>query len=75
MNKNELEILKNTCDSCYAIISSATDCLKRMQEICPHVNEKEGLYSWRVGCIDEAVLCDDCGVLIRYKNPVNIKFD
>ena len=32
---------------------------------CKHENTFEGNWSWRVGCIDNATICNDCGECIK----------
>ncbi|TNE74986.1 hypothetical protein EP331_00405 [bacterium] len=47
-----------------SVISNAQLELIELREKCPHKNKIEGNYSYRVGQIDLATICDDCGSLI-----------
>lgn len=39
--------------------------LIRLRLICKHPKREEGLYSWRVGVIEPAIICSDCGQCIE----------
>lgn len=57
--------IKDECDFLYKIIEYANLKLTEIRNNCKHENTFEGLYSWRVGCIDPATICSDCGELIK----------
>ena len=59
------EEIKTECERQYANIKSAEARIKKLREICQHINTHEGLYSWRVGAIDNAILCSDCGKVLK----------
>ena len=65
MNSQEI---KDECKLMYAQIKQAEERLRELRSICKHENTHEGEYSWRVGCIDLAIICSDCGTCIKYKN-------
>lgn len=50
---------------CMALLKEA---IENLQKECTHPETFEGLYSWREGCIDPAVICSHCGKLIKYVN-------
>ena len=58
--------IKQECEKMYAQIKQAEERLKEMREICKHPNTFEGNYSWRIGVIQKAKICSDCGSLIKY---------
>lgn len=58
------EEIKSICETQYAQIQDAEFVLKRMRELCEHPNTFEGKYSWRVGNIDDATICSDCGKVV-----------
>lgn len=62
------EEIKTECELMYAQIKQGEDRLKEIRSICKHENTFEGNWSWRVGNIQPAIICDDCGSLIKYKN-------
>lgn len=61
--------IKTECELMYEQIKKAQE---RLEEIrtkwCKHEYTHEGLYSWRVGCIDNATICSDCGHLVKIHN-------
>lgn len=57
--------IKQTCDIAYQMIKDAGKALKEMRDLCLHPNTYEGNYSYRVGCIDPATICSDCGHVIK----------
>lgn len=61
------EEIKSECEQMYAQIQRANDRLKELREICKHEKTFEGNYSWRVGSIQPAEICEYCGSLIKYK--------
>lgn len=61
------EEIKKECERMYAQIKNCEDRLKTVRNICKHPNTFEGNYSWRIGVIQPAEICSDCGQLIKYK--------
>lgn len=61
------EEIKQECEKMYAQIKQAEERLKEVREICKHAQTFEGNYSWRIGAIQLADICSDCGSLIKYK--------
>lgn len=43
------------------------EAIEKLQNECTHEKTIEGLYSWRIGCIEPAIMCEDCGKLISFK--------
>lgn len=61
------EEIKLTCEMQYDAIRHAEKVLADIRSACDHPNTFEGLYSYRLGSISPAIICSDCGTLIRYK--------
>lgn len=59
------EEIKAECELMYKTIKFAEGKLKELRSICKHENTFEGLYSWRIGCIDPSIICSDCGAFLR----------
>jgi len=59
--------IKKECEIAYDQIKKAEDRLKKLREICQHKNTFTGSYSYRVGASAPAIICSDCGELIKYK--------
>jgi len=47
--------------------------IQNLQDICNHENTHIGVYSWRVGCYDDAVICSDCLKMLNYVNDLGAK--
>lgn len=62
MTQSEIRQIK---DAAYANIVQAENALKEIRKICKHTSIFEGNYSYRVGVIQPAVICSDCGNLIK----------
>lgn len=58
------EEIKQECEKMYAQIKQAEELLKEVRAICKHPNTFEGNYSWRIGALQQADICSDCGSLI-----------
>jgi hypothetical protein len=56
--------IKEQCEYQYEQIRKSEERLKELRAMCKHNNTYEGKYSWRVGCIDSAIICSDCGVVV-----------
>lgn len=59
------EQIKNHYKFSCGILAMAQEEIKKLQLSCTHPNTHEGLYSWRVGCVDKAIICSDCGKMIK----------
>lgn len=64
MNQEEI---KQECEKMLAQIEQANKRLTEVRSICKHPNTFEGTYSWRIGSMDLAEICSDCGEFIKYK--------
>ncbi len=60
------EKIKQDCQEMYDNIRRAEACLKKIREVCKHPNTSESNYSYRVGNIQPAEVCSDCGQFIKY---------
>lgn len=63
------EEIKRLHDKYTKQIKSAAKDLEDLRSICEHPITYVGLYSWRIGCIDEANICADCGKMVGLTNP------
>lgn len=63
---DSIEIKKET-ESLYKVIKDSEDRLKELRSICKHENTFHGNYSYRVGASFPAIICSDCGGLIKYQ--------
>lgn len=61
------EKIKLETEKMYAQIKSAEERLKELRTICRHEKTFEGNYSWRIGAIHLADICEYCGEFVRYK--------
>jgi hypothetical protein len=61
------EEIKLDAEAQYAKIKEAESRLKELREICTHENTFEGNWSWRVGASLPAIICKDCGSLVKFK--------
>ncbi len=59
------EEIKVDCDTQYKAIKKAEERLAEIRVICPHDNTFLGSYSYRVGSIFPALICENCGALIK----------
>lgn len=66
MNPEEIKLETNNL---YEKIAAANARLKELRTLCKHETTYEGLYSWRIGCIEPATICSDCGDLIKIHRP------
>ena len=48
-------------------IAKATDEIIRLQLACEHKSTTLKQYSYRIGCAEEAYICDDCDQFIGFK--------
>jgi len=61
------EEIKSECENMYEQIKKSKERLEELRKICPHEKTKEVNYSWRIGSVQLADVCEYCGELIRYK--------
>jgi len=61
------EEIKTECELMYAQLRQAENRLEEIRAICKHENTFEGNWSWRVGSIMPAIICSDCGSLVKFK--------
>lgn len=59
------EYIKQLCEANYKKIKRANEKLEELRKICQHPNTHEGLWSWRPGSIEPAIICSDCGKLVK----------
>lgn len=57
-------------DKLYKTIANANKKLEAIRKKCPHKKTRMGLYSWRIGAIDNAELCNACDAVIPNNNTV-----
>jgi hypothetical protein len=57
--------IKRETEALYTKIKRSEERLAEIRETCKHENTKKTNYSWRVGSIRPAIVCDDCGHLIK----------
>lgn len=67
-SKEEMTI-KEECQMCYETIEIMNKLLKELRERCKHEQTFEGNYSWRIGSIEPATICSDCGEVIKIHRP------
>ena len=56
--------IKTECELIYTQIENLNDRLTRLRSICKHENTYDGIYSWRVGVMQQTRLCCDCNSVI-----------
>lgn len=61
------EDIKLECEDIYAQNEKNQERLDKIRKGCKHEKTFKGLYSWRVGCIQDADICEYCGELVRYR--------
>jgi hypothetical protein len=57
--------IKETKELYERIIATTTEGLKLLRANCPHEHTFEGVYQWRVGATYRAIICDDCGEVVK----------
>lgn len=67
MNSEEI---KANCEKAYSIIRDAEKMLEAIRKECKHENTFEGNWSWRIGSSMPAIICSDCGSLVKFKDMV-----
>ena len=69
IQRNPLEMsndsIKRIVDIELTVIKNATKMIEQMRDICPHEHTRVGKYSWRIGVIQDAEICDYCGKMIK----------
>ena len=63
-----VEEIKNECEQMYQQIKLAKERLKELRDICKHEKTFEGNYSYRVGSIQLANICEYCGSVVNLNN-------
>ena len=58
--------IRSRIEAAYASIRKDEEEIAACRKECQHPVHKKGFYSWRVGCIDPAMLCEDCDAFIKY---------
>jgi hypothetical protein len=66
------EEIKQDVETHYLAIKTAEERIKELRILCHHPNTKDGLYSYRVGRIDKALICADCGEVIKLLEPLSL---
>ena len=61
------DAIKAECEKMYAQIKTAEERLQELREECKHEKTFEGNYTWRIGVIERADICEYCGRFIKYK--------
>lgn len=59
------EEIRQNYKSYQKIISSAKEGIVHLRKVCPHNNTSKGNYSYRVGSLSPAIICDDCGKVVE----------
>lgn len=62
--------IKEQVEECYQQIRDVNERLQSIRKSCDHKETFEGNWSWREGSSLPAIICSDCGGLIRFK-PFN----
>ena len=57
--------IKKECELMYLQIKNAENRLKELREICEHEDTDIGNYSYRIGVVEQAEICNSCGIVIR----------
>lgn len=66
LNTDDNMKIKDECEKMYTIIEKSQKRLKELRNLCKHEKVIEGNYSYRVGVLQKALYCDDCGEVIKY---------
>ena len=57
--------IKKECEIMYLQLKNAENRLKELREICEHEDTDIGNYSYRIGVVEQAEICNSCGFVIR----------
>lgn len=57
--------IKAECEFQYAAIKEAEEHLTILRAECKHEHTYKGLYSYRVGAINNALICSYCGSCLK----------
>jgi len=68
MDNQEIKI---ECEQLFETIKKSRERIDELQFLCKHEQTFEGLYSWRLGCIDHATICSYCHKAIKIHNGTN----
>jgi hypothetical protein len=63
------EEIKKECEAIYESIRVGNERLKELRLMCKHENIIETNYSYRIGSYLPAIVCEDCGALIKLITP------
>lgn len=58
--------IRDRIEAAYASIRAAEEELAACRKECQHPAHKKTMYSWRVGSISPALVCDECDAFIKY---------
>jgi formate dehydrogenase maturation protein FdhE len=58
--------IRDRINVAYASIRAAEEKLAVCRKECQHLTQKEGIYSWRVGSFNRALICEECDAFIKY---------
>lgn len=61
--------MNSRIEELYQIIKDTQVEIESIRKECKHEHQSEGLYSWRVGCMDWHMICNDCGYIGKYVKP------
>lgn len=67
------EEIKNDCLVQYEQIRIAEERLKELRKLCQHEETFQGLYSWRPGAIESAIICSFCGTTVQFPDRPAMK--
>lgn len=57
--------LKEECETLYKTIKDSKENLYKLRETCTHEHTFIRSYSYRIGCVNDANICSDCGKVIN----------
>ena len=57
--------IKKECDSIFDNIKNQKERLEHIQEICNHPTSFIGNFSYKVGCVNPALICSDCNKILK----------
>lgn len=64
------ERIKKDCEMVRGMMQICEDRLADLQKQCSHENTFQGIWSWRAGSYTPAIICSDCGKMIKELNPI-----
>lgn len=57
--------IKETREVYELILKTVQEGLHQLRVNCPHEHTFQGVYQWRVGATYNAIICDDCGEVVK----------